>query len=71
MTAAAKEGRGAALLLLHCAAIARMTGEPHRAAYDRLADSLGPDLARRLVQALAGEKPMRAAPFWTSQLEVA
>jgi hypothetical protein len=70
MQPAPREGRGAALLLEHCAALAQLTAEPRPPAGERLAAELGPELARRLVDALAGQRPMRCGPV-ASRLEVA
>lgn len=60
MSAAHDErGRGAALLLEHCSALERLDGD-RPSAFERLEGLIGPDLASRLVSALAGDKPMRS-----------
>jgi hypothetical protein len=51
-------GRGAALLLAHCTALARFD-ELRPSPYDRLESVLGLDLARLLLRALAGDHRMR------------
>jgi len=49
-------GRGAVLLLEHCAAIERLDdGRPH--AYTRLEEAVGDRLARLLVGALVADQP--------------
>ena len=52
-------GSGLDLLLLHLTALERLT-EPRRPASERLADELGPDFARMLVDAITGERGIRA-----------
>jgi hypothetical protein len=63
--------RGAALLLAHCEAMSRLVDEPRPAPFGRVAAELGPELARHLVDALAGTKPMRTAPSWVPRRAVA
>ncbi len=52
--------RGADLLVRHCAALADSTGAGP-SAFERLADALGTDLARTLVDGLAVRDPRVAA----------
>lgn len=52
-------GTGVDLLLLHLSSLERLS-EPRRPASERLADELGPDFARMLVDALTGERGIRA-----------
>jgi hypothetical protein len=48
-------GRGPALLIAHCAALG---GEERAPVADRLRQLIGPDLARLLLLALAGDHSM-------------
>jgi len=52
------EGRGALLLLDHCAALTRLE-DSRPSAYVRLEQAVGGDLARLLVGALAGQRGAR------------
>lgn len=52
-------GRGIDLLLDHFAALDRLA-ETRPEPFDRLCDAVGPELARLLVDALAGEHGIRA-----------
>lgn len=55
-------GRGETLLLEHLAAARRPAEARRPSAEERLAAELGAVFARRLVRALAGERPLRTAP---------
>jgi len=65
------DGRGTARLLAHCDAVARLVDEPREDARERLAEALGPELASRLVDALAHTRPLRTTRHWMPRLEVA
>jgi hypothetical protein len=65
------QGRGNALLLAHCEVVGRLVAEPREDARDRLAEALGPELARRLVDVLAHTRPLRTTRPWVPRLEVA
>ena len=65
------QGRGAALLLAHCEAVGRLVDELREDARARLAEALGPELARRLVDVLAHTRPLRTTRPWVPRLELA
>jgi hypothetical protein len=54
------QGRGARLLVEHCAALARLD-HPRRAPFERLQAVVGADLAHLLVHGLASGPPRRLA----------
>jgi hypothetical protein len=54
------QGRGARLLVEHCAALARLD-HPRSAPYERLQAVVGQDLAHLLVHGLASGPPRRFA----------
>jgi hypothetical protein len=57
-----ERGRGAALLLEHCAAMDRL-GEPRPSPLERLEALVGCDLARMLLTALIGQNGAQRRPF--------
>jgi hypothetical protein len=57
-----ERGRGAALLLEHCAAVGRLD-EARPSPLERLEALVGCDLARMLLTALIGERGVRRRPF--------
>jgi hypothetical protein len=57
-----ERGRGAALLLEHCAVLDRL-GEPRPSPLERLEALVGCDLARMLLSALIGRDGARRRPF--------
>jgi hypothetical protein len=56
--AALGRGRGARLLLLHLTALTRVDDPP--TPFERVADEVGPELARLLVGALVGPRTDRS-----------
>lgn len=57
-----ERGRGAALLLEHCAALDRLS-EPGPSPLERLEALVGCDLAQMLLTALIGQRGAQRRPF--------